>query len=214
MQKIYNRYQWIAVFCVTLFILSGAGVLLAANKKICRRYVAKQETTNLGVSGFEAGLIYEQLQAELRDLSEKTFEVSGYELSGEEITLLTGLKKRYRLMAVLCVISLPVGLVCQLKLARRRQFAPLVLGPAFAALVTALTSLWMLVSKGEFPKAFRQMLFKADFSCFGGGIISGILPAELAGKLLLTYILHVLLLSGVALFGRFLIYFYGRPHRF
>ena len=214
MQKVYNRYQWIATFCMTLFILSGAFLMLVSNKKICREYVAKQQTTELGISGFEAGLVYDQLQESFRKFSGDTYEISGYTLTDEETKVLDRFKKLYKRSVVICVISFLAALVLQLRITRRRQFAPLVLGPAFAALFTACMSLYLLVAKTEFPRAFRNMLFKSDFSYLGGGVVSGILPPEYAGKMLLYFITDVVILSGVILLGRFLVYHWSRPHKF
>jgi len=214
MQKVYNRYQWIAVFCVTLFILSGAFLLLVSNKRINKEYVAKQQLTEYGISGFEAGLVYEQLQTSFSKYSKKTYDISGYTLSEKETKVLNGFKKLYRRAVVICMLSFAAALILQLKITRRRLFSPLILGPAFAALTTACISFYLLMSKAEFPVAFRRMLFKSDYSYFGGGLISGILPPEYAGKMMLYYILYVALLCGIMLFGRFCIYYWSRPHKF
>ncbi len=214
MNRVYQRYHWIATLCVAVIIVNVAFLLLVANKRTYRTYIAKQETTEAGISGFEASLVYEQLVGCLRKFTSSEFEVKGYTLTEDELARLKNVKRYYRRAVILTVLATAVVIYCLWNLSRRRHYACMIIGPALAAFYVALKAIWMLLSKKDFPVAVRHMLFHGEYDYFGGATISGILPADYAGHMLLSYVLYVIALAAAVLLVRFLIYYWGRPHKF
>lgn len=225
--EIMNRYtvhQIIASFCVAIFIVSVALILLCENRSIYSKcyeeyYKEQQEqsedTAKAMISEFEAKINYEHLADGFTSFFGNDYEFSGYDIAEANVSKLKELKPFYRGAWVLALLSFGFGLRSFMILSKRRQYMPLIYGGTLAAFLTVMNTFFIVSSKDGILFAIRNMIFKGDYSFFAeGDILLGMLPPDFARMLLLAYIVIVFILILVMVLVRWFINYCGRPHKF
>ncbi len=219
----YTFYQIIASFCVAIFIVSTALILMCFNRSIYSRCYedyynnqteAKAEMGDM-LSAFEAQLNYEHLADDFTGFFENEYEFSGYDILDTNVARLKELKFIYRLAWVLALVSLGLGIRSFVVLSKRRQYMPLIYGGTLAAFLTVLNTFFVVSAKDGVLFSLRNMIFKGDYSFFfEGDILRGMLPPDFARMLLLAYIAIVFILILAMVLVRWFINYCGRPHKF
>ncbi len=220
----YTVYQIIASFCVAIFIVSTALILTCYNRSIYSRcyenyYNTKQKEAKVEadamLSEFEAQLNYEHLADDFIAFFENEYKFSGYDILETNVDRLKELKSMYRLTWILALVSLGIGIRSFVVLSKRRQYMPLIYGGTLAAFLTVLNTFFIVSAKDGILFAFRNMIFKGDYSFFSeGDILLGMLPPDFAKMLLLAYIAIVFILILAMVLVRWFINYCGRPHKF
>ncbi len=220
----YTKYQIVASLCVALFVISLAMCILAHNKNIyndCYEeyYIEvtedKEGLDNNIKSPAEMYLYFEQLSDSFTDFFQKSYDISGYELTKGNIKNLNNLKAVYKWSVVLVILSFLAGCYSIWFISKRRLYMPLVYGGILAALFTSVNAFILITSDHHIIRSVRNMVLKKDYGYFAeGDILTGMFPPEYAGRLAVMYLILVLILVIVMVLIRQLIVFLGRPHKF
>ena len=219
----YTKYQIAASICVALFITSTAICILANSEKIYNNCYEQyyEETDGVYRDTFilqrpaEASLYYRQLTESFTDFFGKDYDISGYELTKDNIQKLNQLKLYYRLSGVILVLSFIAGCYSIWFISKRRMYMPLIYGGLLAALFTSVNSLILIFGDNKVVSGVRNMIFEKDYGYFSeGDILLSLFPPEYARWLFVAYIVLVLILSIFMVLLRQFIMFLGRPHKF
>ncbi len=218
----FTKYQIIASICVALFITSTAMCILAKNNIIYNRcYEQYYEETHQYIKGFpikspaEVALYYKQLSESFTDFFGKDYDISGYELTKENIQKLNDIKVYYRLAVVVSITTFIAGVYSMWFISKRRMYMPLIYGGLLAALFTSVNSLVLIFGDNKVISGIRNMIFEMDYGYFSNGdIVISLFPPEYARWLLVAYVAMVLILIVFMVLLRQFIMFLGRPHKF
>lgn len=217
----YTKYQIIASICVALFIVSTAMYILANNTIIYDKcydeyYQENSESTHqISMRPAEASLYYRQLNESFTNFFDDDYDISGYELTKDNVQKLNELKTYYRMSVIVSIITFVVSCYSIRIISKRRMYMPLVYGGLLAALGTAMNSLILIFSDNKIISGIRNMVFEMEYGYFSeGDILYTIIPPEYARWLFVTYIVLVLILIIFMVLLRQVIMFLGRPHKF
>ncbi len=213
MTVIYKRYTVLATLAFAVFIVCF-GIFLLPKNRSAYRGIAEEEKASENLSGFEAELIYEQLADSFERLKSVPYEVAGYSLTTLETDILDHWKRHYKRAFRLCIVSGAVTLFAMLRLRKRRIFSPLVTGSLLAGFFVAADAVWILFSGSAGAETIRSLCLRGDRTCLGNGLLSQVLPGSYFSRLALVFVITELILIAAALLLRWLISYFGRPHRF
>lgn len=207
----YKKHQIIASVCVTLFVISFSLCLLVMNRSVFKKCAVNNET----ITSAEAILNYEQLADDFEAFFNKKYNVSGYDILGENVEKLNNLKVYYRWAWVISIVCVIIAVYSFTILSKRRNFMPFLYGGVFAAFITSINTFILMKSDKAIFEALRNMIFREDYSYFSeGDILLRIMPPDFAKWLALTYVFIVFILILLMVFIRAFIIFCGRPHKF
>lgn len=212
----YKRYQWIASFCVAVFIVHFAICLLAMNRSIYRNTEHDISGTKAAtISKTEAELYYNQMADSFSSFFQRDYKIAGYSLTEYNVNQLNRLKWYYRFAWIVSIVSFGAGGYCFYVLWRRRETMPLIYGSAGGALLTSIFAVRIVFSNKPVLAGVRDMIFREDYSYFSeGDLLRSILPEAFARNLAFGYLAIVVIEIFFFVMIRRIVRFSGRPHKY
>ena len=212
----YRRYQWIASFCIAVFIVHFAICLLAMNRSVYRNTkMDTKQTQTTTISKPEAELYYEQIADSFSSFFRGDYKIAGYSLTDYNKEQLNTLKGYYRFAWIVSVLSFGAGAYCFFFLWKRRETMPLVYGSAGGAFLTSLMAVRVIFSNKPVFEGLRNMIFRGDYGYFAeGDLLRDILPEAFARNLTFYYLGIVTIEIICFVILRKMIRFSGRPHKY
>lgn len=216
-----NRiYQVAASVCVAVFIVNMAFCLMCGNKFVYNRIYMQQgdeirTEDEAELSDIQAEIIFSQLSDDFITFFKGDYDITGYDITKDNVKRLNALKWRYRKSVLLVILSVLGFIYCYIELAKRRELAPLVYGSVLSLFLLAFRAFIIMISKSGVNYYIKLMLLKRDYGYFGeGDILSRLFPPDYARYMALLYVGYVVALACCVLLIRKLIVWAGKPHKY
>lgn len=218
----FNRYQICATLCIAIFIVSFSICVLSRDRHGYRISIDNYYDT-IGDSDYASGeltkgqlkLCYDILADEVTSFKGSDYSVPGYSISAVNIDRLRAVNKVCRAAWMIAVISFVAFIYSFILLSKRRLYMPLAYGSAFAAFLTSLMALIILISKNPLLKGIKNMILFKNYSYFvEGDIVRRLIPPSLARVLGIEFLIIELIVIMVFVFLNYLVKRSGRPHEF